>query len=71
MYEDSSSSVFTPSASNETREHSFQFRGRTDEYFRIWIVNIALTIVTLGIFSAWAKVREDTLRSHERCGLTF
>jgi uncharacterized membrane protein YjgN (DUF898 family) len=26
-------------------------------YFRIWIVNLALTIVTLGVYSAWAKVR--------------
>ena len=25
--------------------------------FAIWIVNICLTIVTLGIYSAWAKVR--------------
>lgn len=28
------------------------------EYFRIWIVNLALTIVTLGIYSAWATVRK-------------
>lgn len=35
----------------------FQFSGKGGEYFRIWIVNLALTIVTLGIYSAWAKVR--------------
>ncbi|MDX5445867.1 MAG: DUF898 domain-containing protein [Zoogloeaceae bacterium] len=35
----------------------FEFRGTGSEFFRIWIVNIALTIVTLGIYSAWAKVR--------------
>lgn len=35
----------------------FQFTGSSGEYFRIWIVNIALTVVTLGIYSAWAKVR--------------
>lgn len=35
----------------------FSFTGRGGEYFRIWIVNLALTIVTLGIYSAWAKVR--------------
>jgi len=34
-----------------------QFTGNGAEYFRIWIVNLALTIVTLGIYSAWAKVR--------------
>lgn len=33
------------------------FTGRGSEYFRIWIVNLALTIATLGIYSAWAKVR--------------
>jgi uncharacterized membrane protein YjgN (DUF898 family) len=34
-----------------------QFRGQGGEYFKIWIVNILLTIVTVGIYSAWAKVR--------------
>jgi uncharacterized membrane protein YjgN (DUF898 family) len=34
-----------------------QFTGSTSEYFRIWIVNTLLSIVTLGIYSAWAKVR--------------
>lgn len=33
------------------------FHGQGSEYFRIWIVNLALSIVTLGIYSAWAKVR--------------
>jgi uncharacterized membrane protein YjgN (DUF898 family) len=37
--------------------HVMRFEGTTSEYFKIWIVNLALTIVTLGIFSAWAKVR--------------
>ena len=36
---------------------AFEFHGRAGEYFRIWIVNIMLTILTLGIYSAWAKVR--------------
>ena len=34
-----------------------EFTGRGGEYFRIWIVNLVLTILTLGIYSAWAKVR--------------
>ena len=38
-------------------QYRFEFRGTGGEYFRIWIVNLALTIVTLGIYSAWAKVR--------------
>jgi uncharacterized membrane protein YjgN (DUF898 family) len=33
------------------------FTGKTGEYFGIWIVNLLLSIVTLGIYSAWAKVR--------------
>src|SRR4051812_34056400 len=36
----------------------FSFTGTGSEYFRIWIVNLLLTIVTLGIYSAWAKVRK-------------
>jgi len=35
----------------------FEFHGKTGEFFKIWIVNILLSIVTLGIYSAWAKVR--------------
>lgn len=38
---------------------SFEFRGNAREYFRIWIVNVFLSIVTLGIYSAWAKVRTN------------
>ncbi|MBI1395176.1 MAG: DUF898 family protein [Betaproteobacteria bacterium] len=34
-----------------------RFTGSGSEYFRIWIVNLLLTIVTFGIYSAWAKVR--------------
>lgn len=37
---------------------SLSFRGCAREYFRIWIVNLCLTVFTLGIFSAWAKVRK-------------
>jgi uncharacterized membrane protein YjgN (DUF898 family) len=37
--------------------HQLRFEGSGGEYFKIWIVNLALTIATLGIFSAWAKVR--------------
>ncbi len=37
---------------------SFSFSGKASEYFGIWIVNILLTVLTLGIYSAWAKVRK-------------
>jgi len=39
------------------KKHNFIFTGNGVEYFKIWIVNILLSIVTLGIYSAWAKVR--------------
>ncbi len=35
-----------------------RFHGRAGEYFRIWLVNLFLTLATLGLFSAWAKVRK-------------
>ncbi len=40
------------------RNLPFKFTGTGGEYFRIWVVNLLLTIVTLGIYSAWAKVRK-------------
>ena len=33
------------------------FQGKASEYFGIWIVNLLLSLVTFGIYSAWAKVR--------------
>ncbi len=47
----------TPLISTEKKPLTFEFRGDGMEYFKIWIVNVLLTIVTLGIYSAWAKVR--------------
>jgi uncharacterized membrane protein YjgN (DUF898 family) len=46
------------SSQADAREYPFHFHGTGAEYFRIWIVNICLSIVTLGIYSAWAKVRK-------------
>lgn len=36
---------------------SLKFEGSGKEYFKIWIVNVLLTIVTLGFYYPWAKVR--------------
>ena len=36
---------------------ALSFEGKGFEYFKIWIVNIILTIVTLGLYHPWAKVR--------------
>jgi uncharacterized membrane protein YjgN (DUF898 family) len=49
------------------------FTGSGAEYFGIWIVNLLLTIVTLGIYSAWAKVRrlQYFYRHTELAGSSF
>ena len=36
---------------------AFSFVGSGSEYFKIWIVNVLLTIVTFGLYYPWAKVR--------------
>lgn len=36
---------------------ALSFEGKGIEYFKIWIVNILLTIVTVGLYHPWAKVR--------------
>jgi uncharacterized membrane protein YjgN (DUF898 family) len=46
-----------PSPAAALRRVPLAFSGTAGEYFRIWIVNLGLTILTLGIYSAWAKVR--------------
>jgi uncharacterized membrane protein YjgN (DUF898 family) len=40
------------------RMSPFIFSGNATEYFKIWIVNIFLTLITLGLYSPWAKVRK-------------
>lgn len=46
-------------ATGPLQETPLEFTGNGREYFGIWIVNILLTIVTLGIYSAWATVRNN------------
>ncbi|MDR1275259.1 MAG: DUF898 family protein [Candidatus Accumulibacter sp.] len=45
--------------SKEPVSYAFEFTGSGGEYFRIWIFNLVLSILTLGIYSAWAKVRRE------------
>jgi uncharacterized membrane protein YjgN (DUF898 family) len=42
-----------------SREHvlDVRFTGSGSEYFRIWIVNLLLMLVTLSLYYPWAKVR--------------
>jgi uncharacterized membrane protein YjgN (DUF898 family) len=43
----------------QAQEHrlALRFTGSGSEYFRIWLVNLLLTLVTLGLYHPWAKVR--------------
>lgn len=54
--DESIESVLPESGSSHSLK--LQFTGSGSEYFRIWIVNLLLTIVTLGIYFPWAKVRK-------------
>jgi uncharacterized membrane protein YjgN (DUF898 family) len=38
-------------------DRPFRFTGRAGEFFRIWIVNLCLSVLTLGLYTPWAKVR--------------
>jgi uncharacterized membrane protein YjgN (DUF898 family) len=49
--------AFVPEPPSAPAPLTARFTGDGLEYFRIWIVNLALTVATLGIYSAWAKVR--------------
>lgn len=49
--------------------HRIEFTADGWEYFRLWITNVALTLLTLGVYSAWAKVRTRRyLYGHARLG---
>lgn len=55
----------------DATELDLVFKGCARDYFRIWIVNLCLSLVTLGIFSAWAKVRKKRyMYSHTTLGGT-
>ena len=43
---------------NEAQLVDIAFTGSGGEYFRIWIVNMLMLLVTLGIYLPWAKVRK-------------
>jgi uncharacterized membrane protein YjgN (DUF898 family) len=44
-------------ANTEERPLTVRFTGSGSEYFRIWIVNLLLSILTLSLYRPWAKVR--------------
>lgn len=43
--------------SQDIEAHRLRFTGRGGEYFRVWIVNVLLGIVTLGLYTPWARRR--------------
>ena len=47
----------TTTGEQQLSTEQFVFHGNGSDYFRIWIVNLLFSILTLGIYSAWAKVR--------------
>ena len=51
-----SSPPLIPKASIDS--YPLEFSASGSEYFRIWIVNLLLILVTLGIYLPWAKVRK-------------
>ncbi|PQO96603.1 DUF898 domain-containing protein [Massilia phosphatilytica] len=58
---------------HEQTSHGLSFSGSGAEYFRIWIVNLLLTVATLGIYSAWAKTRrlQYFYRNTQLAGASF
>ncbi|MFZ6873142.1 YjgN family protein [Undibacterium sp. Di27W] len=54
---DAAAAANAVAATEQQTEYNLSFTGTGKEYFRIWIVNLCLSLATLGIYSAWAKVR--------------
>jgi uncharacterized membrane protein YjgN (DUF898 family) len=44
-------------ATGRIETYPIEFTATGSEYFRVWIVNLLLMLVTLGLYSPWAKVR--------------
>ena len=44
-------------ASQPIDEHPLEFTGSGGEYFRVWIVNVLLSVITLGFYTPWARRR--------------
>ena len=44
-------------AQSDIQKHRVSFSGSGGDYFRLWLSNLLLTIVTLGIYTPWARRR--------------
>ena len=47
-----------PGAERPAATARLEFTGTEGEYFRLWCANALLTLLTFGVYSAWAKVRQ-------------
>lgn len=47
-----------PLVPTPARRYPLTFTGTGSEYFKIWIVNLLLILITAGIYYPWAKVRK-------------
>lgn len=57
MDQRNSSSSAPANAAPMIDAHPLTFTGSGGEYFRVWIVNVLLSIVTLGLYTPWARRR--------------
>lgn len=55
--EHETASTVTPASAEPLHPVGFQFTGQAGEFFKIWIVNLLLQVVTLGFYWPWAMVR--------------
>ncbi|MEO8119010.1 MAG: YjgN family protein [Rhodoferax sp.] len=54
---DDAAGLMSSFVSQSIEAHPLEFTGRGAEYFRVWIVNVLLSIVTLGFYTPWARRR--------------
>ncbi|MBF2759564.1 MAG: DUF898 domain-containing protein [Ectothiorhodospiraceae bacterium AqS1] len=55
--QDAGAAALAPKTQDDGNILPISFQGTAKQYFKIFIVNLLLTIITLGIYSAWARVR--------------
>ena len=55
--DDSSTPPATPVKPDAIGHYPVEFSGDGGEYFRVWIVNVLLSIITLGLYTPWARRR--------------
>ena len=58
LRDDDDSELDTPSSITPHHNQGLEFTGKSGEYFRIWLTNNLLILLTLGIYFPWALVRK-------------